>query len=218
MVMNSNQQQSDQENQGILDSDDEAAHGEVSGQAVSSSSEPSSRFNLFGRDNLVTVAIALIIAILIRVLIAEPRYIPSDSMLPTLEVGDRLVIEKVSKWFRAPHVNDVVVFTPPKLLQEMGYGNGDVLIKRVIGTPGHEVRIQDGVVYLDQQQLSENYIAEPINYSLPPIIVPAHYYLVLGDNRNNSNDSHIWGFLPEENVIGRAVFRFWPLERTGLLS
>lgn len=173
---------------------------------------------LFSVDNVVTVAIALVIALLIRVWVAEPRYIPSDSMLPTLEVGDRLVIEKVSKWFRSPHTGDVVVFTSPKLLQEMGYGDRDVLIKRVIGTPGHEISIQSGSVYIDQQQLTEPYIAEPANYSLPPIIVPAHYYLVFGDNRNNSNDSHVWGFLPEENVIGRAVFRFWPLERTGILT
>ncbi|MEL6221331.1 MAG: signal peptidase I [Cyanobacteria bacterium J06626_14] len=176
------------------------------------------RQTLLSRDNLLTVAIALVIAFLIRVGVAEPRYIPSDSMLPTLEVGDRLVIEKVSKWFRAPHTGDVIVFTPPKLLQDMGYGDKDVLIKRVIGTPGHEISIQQGEIYIDQHPVAEPYIAEPINYSLQPVLVPAHYYLVFGDNRNNSNDSHIWGFLPEENVIGHAVFRFWPPERTGLLT
>ncbi|MEB3211140.1 MAG: signal peptidase I, partial [Leptolyngbyaceae bacterium] len=184
-------------------------------------SQPSTGFNRdkwLNRDNFFTVAIALLIALVIRVWVAEPRYIPSDSMVPTLEVGDRLVIEKVSKWFRPPHVGDVIVFTPPQLLQEMGYGDNDVLIKRVIGTPGHEVSIQDGAMYVDQQRLSEPYVAESINYSLKPVLVPAHYYLVFGDNRNNSNDSHVWGFLPEENVIGRAIVRFWPLDRAGLLT
>lgn len=191
----------------------------ASGQAVTrNAAQKAAEFKLFGKDNLVTVAIALVIALVIRFFVAEPRYIPSDSMVPTLEVGDRLVIEKVTKWFRDPQVGDVVVFTPPELLQEMGYGERDVLIKRVIGTPGHEIRIDDGQIYLDRQPLSEGYIAEPAHYSLQPVIVPAHYYLVFGDNRNNSNDSHVWGFLPEENIIGRAIFRFWPLDRTGALT
>jgi signal peptidase I len=187
-------------------------------QQVIRQNTPTAGLNLFSKDNLVTVAIALVIALVIRAFVAEPRYIPSDSMLPTLEVGDRLVIEKVTKWFREPQVGDVVVFTPPELLQEMGYGERDVLIKRVIGTPGHEIRIDNGQIYLDNQLLQEEYIAEPAHYSLQPLIVPAHYFLVFGDNRNNSNDSHVWGFLPEANVIGRAVFRFWPLGRTGPLA
>jgi signal peptidase I len=194
------------------------SHNQQTGSSTNSASEsPPLPFRVFSRDNVLTVAIALLIAFLIRVWVAEPRYIPSDSMLPTLEVGDRLVIEKVSKWFRPPHSGDVIVFTPPPLLQDMGYGDKDVLIKRVIGTPGHQVSIQDGEMFVDQHPLTEPYIAEPVHYSLKPVIVPAHYYLVFGDNRNNSNDSHVWGFLPEENVIGRAVFRFWPLDRTGLL-
>ncbi len=179
---------------------------------------PRAAFNVFSKDNLLTVAIALVIALLIRVFVAEPRYIPSDSMLPTLEVGDRLVIEKVTHWFRKPQVGDIVVFMPPESLQEMGYSERDVLIKRVIGTPGHEIRIDNGQIYLDHQPLEEAYIKEPAAYSLQPVIVPAHYYLVFGDNRNNSNDSHVWGFLPEENIIGRAVFRFWPLNRTSPLT
>ncbi len=199
--------------------DDGSAHGTQPSNTTSASPSlnQSWRSTLFSKDNLVTVAIALLLALMIRVFVAEPRYIPSDSMLPTLEVGDRLVIEKVSKWFRAPQVGDVVVFTPPELLRDMGYSEKDVLIKRVIGTPGHTIRIDSGVISLDEQQLTEPYIAEPANYSLKPVIVPAHYYLVFGDNRNNSNDSHVWGFLPEENVIGRAIFRFWPFERIGIL-
>lgn len=168
-------------------------------------------------DNLVTVAIALLLALLIRVFIAEPRYIPSDSMVPTLEIGDRLVIEKVSPHYRSPQRGDIVVFTPPDALQAIGYSANDVLIKRVIGTPGHQVAVHDGRVYLDEEPLQEPYTAAPPNYQLPPITIPDDTYLVLGDNRNNSNDSHIWGLLPAEDIRGRAIFRFWPPNRIGLL-
>lgn len=191
--------------------------GSTSDSPVQSSGQPKSS-SLFQKENIVTVAIALIIAILIRLFIAEPRYIPSDSMVPTLAVGDRLVVEKVSKAFRPLQVGDIIVFTPPDLLKAMGYDDNDVLIKRVIGTPGHEVAIQDGDVYLDQQRLPEPYTAESVHYSLQPVTVPQGYYLVLGDNRNNSNDSHVWGFLPADHVLGRAIFRFWPLDRAGALT
>ena len=165
------------------------------------------------KENVQIIGIALIIALLIRVFIAEPRYIPSDSMFPTLKVGDRLVIEKVSHWFNPPHQGDIIVFTPPVELQ--GHGKGEAFIKRVIGEPGRTVAVHNGIVYVDNVPLEENYIAQPPFYELPTIKVPEDKLFVMGDNRNNSNDSHVWGFLPEKNIIGRAMFRFWPLQRIG---
>ena len=168
------------------------------------------------KENAQVVAIAVILAVLIRVFIAEPRYIPSDSMFPTLEDGDRLVVEKVSYHFHPPQRGDIIVFAPPNQLQMLGYENNQAFIKRVLGTSGQTVEVVDGIVYIDHQPLEENYIAEPPNYELyPPVTVPDHYLFVMGDNRNNSNDSHIWGFLPEENVIGRATLRFFPFSRFG---
>jgi signal peptidase I len=167
------------------------------------------------RENIVILAIALGLSLLIRTWIAEPRFIPSDSMFPTLEIGDRLVIEKVSYYFRSPEFGDIIVFNPPSQLQEIGYAADQAFIKRVIGQPGQVVEVKKGQVYVDHQPLFERYIAEEPNYQLPPVKVPDNSYFVMGDNRNDSNDSHIWGFLPKENIIGRAVFRFWPIERFG---
>jgi signal peptidase I len=166
-------------------------------------------------ENFKLVAIALCLAFIIRTFIAEPRYIPSDSMFPTLASGDRLVVEKVSYRLHQPQPGDIVVFEPPVQLQLQGYQKDQAFIKRVIGKSGQQVAVQDGRVYLDEQPLAEDYILEDPYYNLPPVRVPAGQLFVMGDNRNNSNDSHIWGFLPQENIIGKAVWRFWPLTRIG---
>lgn len=166
-------------------------------------------------ENVQIIAIALFLALLIRAFIAEPRYIPSDSMLPTLEVGDRLVVEKISYHFHPPIKGDIVVFDPPQQLQVQGYAKNQAFIKRVIGTPGQTVEINQGKVYINNQPLKENYIAEPPNYQMDAVKVPEDQLFVMGDNRNNSNDSHVWGFLPKQNIIGHANWRFWPPSRIG---
>jgi signal peptidase I len=174
------------------------------------------------RENIQILAIALSLALLIRIFVAEPRYIPSDSMLPTLQVGDRLVIEKLSYRFHRPKTGDIIVFEPPESLQKQlqlqGYGKDQAFIKRVIGKPGEVVSIENGKVYLNKKPLDEKYIAEPPDYKWGPKKVPKDQLFVMGDNRNNSNDSHIWGFLPQKNVIGRACFRFWPFNRIRAIS
>ena len=167
------------------------------------------------QENIRLVAIALILAILIRIFIAEPRYIPSDSMIPTLHTGDRLVVEKVSYHFHPPKTGDIVVFEPPEQLQSLGYRKDQVFIKRIIGKPGDLVRVNNSKVYINDRPLSEDYIAEPPDYQLVSVKVPEAEFFVMGDNRNDSNDSHIWGFLPKQNIIGRAIFRFWPFDRIG---
>ncbi|HEY9630252.1 MAG TPA: signal peptidase I [Coleofasciculaceae cyanobacterium] len=167
------------------------------------------------KENLQIVAIALVLAVVIRLFIAEPRFIPSDSMVPTLLIGDRLVIEKIGYRFHPPTLGDIVVFEPPPQLQIYGYAADKAFIKRVIGTAGDTVQVRQGKVYLNGQPLTEPYMAEPPAYEMEPVEVPLHQLFVMGDNRNNSNDSHIWGFLPQDNVIGRAVFRFSPIDRLG---
>lgn len=169
------------------------------------------------QENLLLLVIALCLALLIRTFVAEPRYIPSDSMLPTLQMGDRVVVDKVSYRFHLPETGDIVVFDPPQRLQGMGYAKDQAFIKRIVAKPGQEISIQDGNVYLDSKPLAEDYIAEPPAYELSTVQVPDDAFFVMGDNRNDSNDSHVWGFLPKEHIIGRARFRFWPLDRIGLV-
>ncbi len=168
-------------------------------------------------ENVQIVAIALVMAFLIRMWIAEPRFIPSESMLPTLEQGDRLVVEKLSYRFHDPQKGDIVVFHPPSILQSQGYDSDNAFIKRVIGTSGDIIEVKNGIVYVNDQPLEESYILETPHYNLYAVQVPKGQLFVMGDNRNNSNDSHVWGFLPQRNLIGHAVFRFWPLSRLGSL-
>ena len=188
-------------------------------QVTKDASQP--KWLLFWRkqtENLQILGLALAISVLIRLLIAEPRYIPSDSMIPTLNIGDRLVIEKVSYRFKEPTNGDIIVFEPPDILQQQGYSKDQAFIKRIIGLPGQTIDIKNGRVFIGDRPLEEDYIAElPDYFWQGPVTIPEDQYFVMGDNRNNSNDSHIWGFLPKENIIGRAVVRFWPFDRIGFI-
>ena len=112
------------------------------------------------QENLILITIALVLAFLIRTFIAEPRYIPSDSMIPTLNTGDRLVVEKITYRFNSPQMGDIVVFQAPPELQRRGYPKDQAFIKRIIGTPGDTLKIDDGKVYLNGKFLQEDYIKE----------------------------------------------------------
>lgn len=170
----------------------------------------------FAVEVVKTVIYAGILSFGIRTLVAEARYIPSESMVPTLVVNDRLIIEKLTYRFRAPERGEIVVFEPTKTLEQQNFK--DAFIKRVIGLPGEVVEVKEGKVFINGQALSENYIEEKPNYNYGPVTVPEGQYLVLGDNRNKSYDSHYWGFVPREKLIGRAIIRFWPFDRFGNLA
>ncbi len=172
-------------------------------------------------ETLKTIGLSAVLALGIRSFVAEARYIPSGSMLPTLQIDDRLIIDKVSYRFSNPVRGDIVVFNPTAQLEKEKFK--DAFIKRVIGVPGDRVDVKSGKVYVNGKVLSENYLDEAPAYnwsskSLTPDgsgIVPPNHYLVLGDNRNNSYDSHYWGFVPKDKIVGRAVVRFWPINRAG---
>jgi len=164
-------------------------------------------------ESLKTIGLSAILALGIRTFVAEARYIPSGSMLPTLEINDRLIIDKLSYHFKDPQRGDIIVFSPTPALQKENFK--DAFIKRVIGLPGDKVQVKLRVVYVNDQPIQEQYIQEQPNYDYGPVVVPENQYLVLGDNRNNSYDSHYWGFVPRENIIGQAVIRFFPFNRMG---
>ena len=160
-------------------------------------------------DSTKTVTVGLLMALGIHTFIAEIRYIPSDSMQPTLEVGDRLLVEKLSYRFHSPQREDLVVFKTPPGLEAQNLH--DDLIKRVIGLPGDTVQIHDGQTLINGKVISEPYLKEKSTYNYGPVTVPQQQYFVLGDNRNHSYDSHLWGFVLEQNIIGHAALRVWSM-------
>ncbi|XFA73503.1 signal peptidase I [Thermosynechococcaceae cyanobacterium Okahandja] len=178
---------------------------------------PSSRWQSL-KANIGLIAVAVVLTLLVRFFVAESRFIPSESMEPTLWPGDRIVVEKLTYRHRPPQRGDIVVFYTPPLLETMGYRSDQALIKRVIATAGDTVAVKEGRVWVNQQPLEEPYIAEAPVYTMPPLTVPPNTLFVMGDNRNHSNDSHIWGFLPVENVIGRAIACYWPPHHAGRLG
>jgi signal peptidase I len=174
-----------------------------------------------GQDDVRIYLTSLFIALIVRFTIVEPRFIPSLSMFPTFEVGDQLAVEKVSKRLKPFYRNEVVVFNPPQTFRDIVESYGDkskgkeALIKRVVAIEGDKVEVKGGKLFINNERQEEEFTAELAAYEFGPVVVPPGNVLVLGDNRNNSLDGHIWGFLPKENIIGRAVFVYWPPWRLG---
>jgi signal peptidase I len=209
----------------------------------------------FAREYLDPFIYAGIAAFLLITFVARTYYIPSGSMIPTLQIGDVLLVNKFQYRFQPPHEGDIVVFPPP-------IPTTDDFIKRVIGRPGDTLRIEHGVVYLNGKALDEPYIAEKPNYNLivknyniyvdngagyeplrpdsanvpprkywtAPDRIPPNCYFMMGDNRNDSEDSHIWGFAQNGggyesgpltgkpvHFTGHAFLIFWPLNHAHIL-
>lgn len=168
---------------------------------------------------LRTLSLSLFLAFGIRAGIAQSFFIPSGSMEPTLQIDDRVMVDKLSYRFKPPQRGDVVVFSPPNAATtECGLppNSHTFFIKRVIGLPGEKLEIKEGRVYINDRPWRENYIADKPQYQWGPKILPPSSYLVLGDNRNNSCDGHTWGFVHREHIIGQAIVRFWPPNRISI--
>lgn len=166
-------------------------------------------FLRFLLDIVETLILSVILFVAINAVSARIR-VDGSSMQPTLQSGEFVIVNKLSYMLGKPRIGDVIVFHPPR--------NPDQeYIKRVIGLPGDQVSVQEGAVYVNGRALAEDYIAAPPNYE-KDLVVPEGELFVLGDNRNNSSDSHEWGTVPVEYVVGKALFVYWPPTEWGMLD
>ncbi len=162
-----------------------------------------------GREIVETLLLAGILYLIINTTTGRFQ-VRGSSMEPTLHDGQYLVVGKVAYWLHPPERGDVIVFLPP-------HHPDEDYIKRVIGLPGEQVEIRRGKVFVQGVPLDEPYIGEEGFYSGTWQLGPGEYF-VLGDNRQNSSDSHNWGVLPLENIVGKAWLCYWPPEDWGLVG
>jgi len=164
-----------------------------------------------------TAALMVVLWFAIRAFLFQSFYIPSPSMAPALEPGDRVLVSKMSYRLHDVHRGDVVVFKRPPGLQGVGPEVKD-LVKRVIGLPGDTVEARDGQVIVDGKTLTEPYVAKgAVTTSVAPTHIPANHYWVMGDNRNNSEDSRYFGSISQNLIVGRVFFQVWPVSQFGLV-
>ncbi|SMB94632.1 signal peptidase I Serine peptidase. MEROPS family S26A [Desulfonispora thiosulfatigenes DSM 11270] len=168
---------------------------------------------ILSKDLLITVILAFILTYLLQSLIMETRYVPTTSMVPTIKVNQRVLVNKLAYKYQNPKRGDIIVFTPPVENEDKDY------VKRIIGIAGDKIEVKDGYVYINDQKMKENYIFEKPNYDFGPTLIPENCLYVLGDNRNESYDSHLWGkWLDENQIKGKVVFTYWPLEEFGVIE
>lgn len=192
---------------------------------------------------VLIVAVALGLALAIQAFIVKPYRIPSESMVPTLEIGQRVLVNRVGSNFGDPNVGDVVVFNPPTGAEDAaGSQCGERqrsgaacakptsqkakvnFIKRVVGAPGDTIAVREGRVIRNGKITKEPFISETCAHdegagcTFPTAITipPGHWYM-MGDNRGESDDSRFWGPVPESSIIGNAFATYWPVKRVGLL-
>ncbi len=168
----------------------------------------------FVKELVSIVVVAFILSLIIRFVAFEVRLIPSGSMYPTIKEQDRVMVNKFIYHFKEPVRGDIVVFDPPAVLEK-----DELYIKRVIGLPGETVEMKDGKVFINGESLDEPYLKEAVSYHYGPVIVPQDSLLVLGDNRNNSFDSHLWNaWLTRDRIKGKALLVYWPYNHFQLLQ
>lgn len=162
------------------------------------------------REVVITVLIAVAIFALLRLTVQSYTVVMS-SMLPNFREGDCIMVSKVAYRSSDPQRGQVIIFNPP-------FDSPHPYIKRVIGLPGETVEIKDETVFVNGIALVEEYTMEPPNYTMSATQVPADEYFVLGDNRNNSTDSHTGWTVPRDKIIGKAWFLYWPPGRWGVVK
>ncbi|MCL1941121.1 MAG: signal peptidase I [Synergistaceae bacterium] len=171
------------------------------------------------RETIETIIWALVLALILRTFVIQAFWIPSGSMLPTLQIEDRVLVAKFWNWIKEPSRGSIYVFKYP-VDPERDF------IKRIIGLPGDTINIQNGAVSVNGELIDEPYVKNMDRFTLRqndifktvPAKVPEDMYFALGDNRMNSQDGRYWGFVPKSYLKGPAFFRYWPLNRIGLID
>ena len=164
------------------------------------------------REYVESFAVAIVLALFIIFFVAQSFLVQGVSMEPTLHDGERLLVDKVTYRLREPMRGEIVVFGYPKEPRRK-------FIKRVVGLPGDIVEIRNRTLYINGEPVEEEYIRGPMYQPFGPVQVPEGTYFVLGDNRNNSEDSRFpdVGPIPREYIVGRALLVYWPIREAGLI-
>lgn len=161
------------------------------------------------------LVVAVLAAVILRTFIVQPYFIPSGSMEPTLKVGDKVLVNKLSYDFHSIHRGDIIVFKRPP--HDYSPDIKD-LIKRVIGLPNETISAKGGTVYINNRRLDEHWLPRGVTtQDFGPVHIPPGYYFVMGDNRGDSADSRVIGPISKGLIVGRAFLIVWPLSHIGTL-
>jgi signal peptidase I len=180
------------------------------------------------REIFLVVAFALAVALVLRLFVVQTFFIPSGSMEPTLQIGDRILVDKLAYHIHSVHRGDIVVFTRPTD-ENCGGAPVNDLVKRVIGLPGETISLAGGYVYINGKKLDETWLPASVSgvtrpgppeapadgfqqYNLTkPFVIPSNHFFVMGDNRTESCDSRYWGPIDRNMIVGKVDVRVWPL-------
>ncbi len=166
----------------------------------------------------LVIGAAIVMSLVMRTLVLQTYFIPSGSMEPTLQIGDRLIVDKLSVDFGTINRGDIVVFKAPSAVSRDCHDAVTDLVKRVIGLPGDHLTSKGNIIYVNGRPLQENWPhVEPLGPPIGHVTVPTNHYFMVGDNHPYSCDSRTWGTVARSHIIGKAFVRIWPLARLGFL-
>lgn len=181
------------------------------------------RIGAFFTDLMETVVISLSIFLVVYLFFMQPHQVNGQSMVPNFQSGDYVLTDKISYKISEPKRGDIIVFHAPNSAH-CAKGTGCDFIKRILGLPGETIEVRDGQIFVNNQPLPEPYVPAEFE-TLPgaytqtgPIVLNADQYFAVGDNRPYSSDSRSWGPITKDEIVGRAFFRYWPMQSVGVIK